>query len=431
MALLLLGLGSLTLPSFTKQGSGSIEFRLTDACAELEIPKRRGYDIVAVLEGIGLMKKLKGPSWRLTTPSDVIKPDSILQKELDARNQLARLRQEECELDKWIQLLKDSMPGRLEGHVSSQDLAPLLGQDSVMLAIATPRDATVRDDGHHSFTLAPADDESQEAFLPRVFLLESAEEMRQLCLIPPPNLMTRCCSDFSVDALSHGVLSRQKSESSGSPWKDLCVAAGLPNSGSPSSHVSGTIAASNTFDTNMAAEALTELSIEPAQLLRHESFGLALDKTEPLPPLRGKTLPSPATTTSERETKSPTTDENTEPFQYPWMKGKPINPKYAPKRATGGLLCDSEDEPSPEHHSFMPKGHPWLSSSTGNDAAGKSESFLPTNAKRSLLWDCDDDDEPSPPHPAASLMNKISADLAPSMPTLLHECTSLVLCGND
>jgi hypothetical protein len=111
------------------------------------------------------------------------------------------------------------------------------------------------------------------------------------------------------------------------------------------------------------------------------------------------------------------TNENAKPFQYPWMKNRPMDAKYTPKKSVGGLL-DSE-ESTPEHPAFAkPLQYSWT------NMPGMTESFLP---KRPLLWDCQD-----PPRRAASLfMNNLAADATTPMPVLLHECTSLVLCKEN
>jgi len=350
-------------------------------------------------------------------------------------NRVKKLAMEEFQLDDWIARMEEfsnlnPVPlDRADKYVTSQNLAPLLSEESVVLAIATPTDTTLKRSLHlddHSFTLVPPkpkkskettkeskdsqqplketlgpSKESQEPLpkepqQPRVFLLKLGEEMRQLPLMPFPSLLERCTSDFSADALNNGLV-RQESDG----LSQLLAAA----SGEAA-------AASHSNDSRIAAEAL--LSMEPS-LTRHESFGI-MDKTEPLPPLSTDAMQAKSPSANEEDkpsakNESTVQDENAKPFQYPWLKGKSTSKsKYAPKRATRGLLGDSDsedEEPSKQPPVTLPKE--------------KSES--PKKAHRSLLWGSGD---PASPHPEARIMKQISADLPP-LPCGLHECTSLVL----
>jgi len=99
-------------------------------------------------------------------------------------NSIKKLAQEEVQLDKWIAKIEEfsnlnSVPlDCAHKYVTSQHLAPLLADDSVLVAIATPPKTLLKPpltSDENSFTLQPPKD-SQEL---RVFSMKSGAEMRQ------------------------------------------------------------------------------------------------------------------------------------------------------------------------------------------------------------------------------------------------------------
>lgn len=415
----------------TLQASGSTELDLIKVSQTMGVPKRRLYDIVNVMEGAGMLERQKTNIFHLTL--------AALPSQLAAK-QVEQLKEEEADLDSWIAELESrKMKDYDAAHVTSRTLAPLHAQDSIVLGIATPRDTTVQipreeenhcsgDDDHHhrhTFSLCPSNENSQgESWtLPQVFLLEKPNALRELSFLPNPPLMERCCSDFSISALGKdsAVLRQSSIGSIGGVLREQTsigsfACKGLRQVLDTSSGVVASPCHSLEGMMMMAADAISELPMTTLQ--DHESFGL-LDKSEPPPPVTIDPGIFPCTAP---DYKAP--DENSEPFQYPWMKGTPLSDaKFRPKRSTCGLLCDSE-EPSPEHPSALSlKQYPWLNNTT--TSPGMNESLLmPRRSRQSLL--SDDDVEFDYLAGAAMLMTKISEETVP-MPTLLHECTSLVL----
>lgn len=421
---------------------------LINVSKTMDIPKRRLYDVVNVMEGAGMLERgQKCNTFRLTPAALPAAPFT--------QEHVQHLKEQEADLDSWIAHL-EKLNARDEdsAYVTSRTLGPLhqTTQDSILLGIASSRGTTVQttpppqeenyDAGndHHVLTLCPPSIKSE---LPQVYVLESADSMRELSLLPNPPLMERCCSDFSYNALSsNGGLLRQSSIGSNGDALFRQSSIGsfsqvLDTSPSSTAHHHSLAAATHSSSSLGAAGVMTAeaISAMPMTTLQyHESFGL-LDKSEPPPPVTIDPQVFPCTA-PDYVPPANTQDENSKPFQYPWLKGTPLSDaKFRPKRSTKGLLCDSDDEddepePLPQHSSTLWSSSTWLNNSSNSSlpAIGMKEasSLLPNPSRRSSssLY-LDNADEPE--HVAAAkLMMKISEETAP-VPTALHACTSLVL----
>jgi hypothetical protein len=124
---------------------------------------------------------------------------------------LKPLLEEERQLDAWIQMGMEQE--KVEAYVTSRHLAPFLDEDSTALAIATPSKSILHlphdlekqhETGHHIFTLIPPETPGARR-LPKAFLLENVENevtMHPISLVPPPPLLEKCCSDFTIDQLN-------------------------------------------------------------------------------------------------------------------------------------------------------------------------------------------------------------------------------------
>jgi hypothetical protein len=125
---------------------------------------------------------------------------------------LEPLLEEERQLDAWIKLRTEQVE-KVEAYVTSKHLAPFLDEDSTALVIATPRKSILHlphdsekqhETGHHIFSLLPPKTPDARR-LPKAFLLENVEReltMHPLSLVPPPPLLEKCCSDFTIDQLN-------------------------------------------------------------------------------------------------------------------------------------------------------------------------------------------------------------------------------------
>lgn len=249
-----------------------------------------------------------------------------------------------------------------------------------MLAIAIPRDTVLHHNlgGGYSFTLVTPID-----VVPRAFLLESLE-VREVSLVPPPPLLTPTrCSDYNKDddALCH------------SDWQELMNEASSLKDASdtviPQSRQShGRVMPPSTTTANLDLPFDMLASLDENQVVEDALHGLFDDL-----PFESKT----------------TTDENSEPFQYPWMKNQPADANYTPKKSMGALIDSAES--TPEHPYFAKAASPY----TWTHMPEMSESFLP---KRSL-WDFQD---LSPPQPPPLVRNNFVAasdvTTAPPMPVL-------------
>lgn len=110
------------------------EIDLDAAVRALKIPKRRIYDVINILEGAGVLERRMDPknTFRWAAPLIDISTEQLEEA----------WEQEEKRLDSWIDLLENRQEE--VGAISSEQLEPLLGLETSLLAVHVPENSFIR-----------------------------------------------------------------------------------------------------------------------------------------------------------------------------------------------------------------------------------------------------------------------------------------------
>mmetsp|Transcript_14156 Transcript_14156/g.21610 ORF Transcript_14156/g.21610 Transcript_14156/m.21610 type:complete len:180 (-) Transcript_14156:1231-1770(-) len=177
---------------------------MDDACQTLDIKKRRLYDVLQVLEGAGVIERpmvteqLAGTRqkkyirWILPTPN--------WQEEC---REIQKLKEEEASLDAWIEKLSNSsITEHSLLYTTPQDLlAHNHHEGHVDLIVSSPRGSQL--DFVSGTGLRISQSSRSEGSGGKVFVMEDNGMLQPIDhRIQPTPLLARCCSDFSIKALS-------------------------------------------------------------------------------------------------------------------------------------------------------------------------------------------------------------------------------------
>jgi len=163
------------------QSTNASEIDLEAAVQHLKIPKRRIYDVVNILEGAGVLERNMHDKNTLRWSAPLISSTEQLEESLE---------NEEQELDAWMNVLKNI---NTKGSISGRQLAPLLEEDTTLLAVHVPKDSIIRtihmpqeDEEAFAFKLTVPAPRTSRMGLPKAYLLETDDKkLRPIDLAPP------------------------------------------------------------------------------------------------------------------------------------------------------------------------------------------------------------------------------------------------------
>lgn len=173
-----------------QQSDDPEEIDLEAAVKHMKIPRRRIYDVINILIGAGVLEQNKFGG------SDINKntfrwaaPLICSEKELEQKMQA-----EEEQLDVWIERLESLCKQNKRGSISGRHLAPLMDEDTTMLAVHLPPDSIIRtvdmpmeEEEMYAFKLTmPASKRRKD--VPKASLLTNGKpKLLPVDLSPPPS----------------------------------------------------------------------------------------------------------------------------------------------------------------------------------------------------------------------------------------------------
>mmetsp|Transcript_18790 Transcript_18790/g.27786 ORF Transcript_18790/g.27786 Transcript_18790/m.27786 type:complete len:176 (+) Transcript_18790:717-1244(+) len=173
---------------------------MDDTCQVLEIKKRRLYDVLHVLEGVGLVERSQQDNNRERMIRWVSPPS---EERKEQRKKIRELKEEEARLDKWTaKLSNSSTKDNFLLYAMPEDmLAHNHRKGDVDLIVSSPRGSKLQFVTGTSLRITQSlHGESNGS---KAFVMEDNGKLQPIDhRIEPTPLLARCCSDFSIQALS-------------------------------------------------------------------------------------------------------------------------------------------------------------------------------------------------------------------------------------
>jgi hypothetical protein len=188
------------LSPFPPQNQPGQTIEVKDAAEILQVERRRLYDVINVFEGTKLVVPAEQGRYRWVVTQNQ-KDDQMLQHQLEG------LRDEEFQLDHWIEILhaqtdaiQDSHPNL---HVTSDHLQRILPHQETLLAIVSPPGSQLLSDASQPQAVTirlPTNN-----VIPQAFLMETNQHQivnleLEEAFMPAPPLLDTCASGLTIDS---------------------------------------------------------------------------------------------------------------------------------------------------------------------------------------------------------------------------------------